>query len=97
MSSSAGGMLSKEEESNAEVRREDQENINKFGRLNARMQEIQEERAVLKVCKREEQKAKHKTKQKPLPCSYYHMYDIIWKQLLYYLPSHTHTHIVHFF
>jgi len=49
MSSSGGAMLSKEEENDAEVRREDQENINSFGRLNARLQEVQEEQAVLKV------------------------------------------------
>ena len=49
MSSSGGAMLSKEEENDAEVRREDQENINSFGRLNARLQEVQEEQVVLKV------------------------------------------------
>ncbi len=49
MSSSAGAMLTKEEESEAEVRREDQENINAFGRLNARLQEMKVEQASLKV------------------------------------------------
>ena len=42
-------MLTKQEESEAEVRREDQENINSFGRLNARLQEAKEEQAILKV------------------------------------------------
>ena len=50
MSSSGGAMLTREEESEAEVRREDQENINKFGRLNARLHECREELASLKVC-----------------------------------------------
>lgn len=50
MSSSGGAMLAREEESEAEVRREDQENINKFGRLNARLHECREELAGLKVC-----------------------------------------------
>ena len=49
MASSAGGMLSPEEENDAEVRREDQENINKFGRLNARLHEAREERNMLEV------------------------------------------------
>ena len=38
-----------ENEHEAEVRREDQENINKFGRLNARLHECRTEIAVLKV------------------------------------------------
>ena len=42
-------MLSKEEENDAEVRREDQENINSFGRLNARLQEAKDEKEALKV------------------------------------------------
>ena len=42
-------MLAPEEENSAEVRREDQENINKFGRLNARLHECRQETAVLKV------------------------------------------------
>lgn len=46
---SAGGMLEREEESEAEVRREDQDNINKFGRLNARLHELRDERNALKV------------------------------------------------
>lgn len=48
MSSSAGAMLAREEENDAEVRREDQQNINKFGRLNARLYETRDEQAVLK-------------------------------------------------
>mmetsp|Transcript_13964 Transcript_13964/g.16229 ORF Transcript_13964/g.16229 Transcript_13964/m.16229 type:complete len:134 (+) Transcript_13964:179-580(+) len=48
MTSSGGQMLSHEEENEAEVRREDQENINTFGRLNARLQEVQDEQASLK-------------------------------------------------
>lgn len=44
-------MLNPEEENEAEVRREDQENINKFGRLNARLHECREEVALLKVSK----------------------------------------------
>lgn len=50
MTSSAGAMITKEDENEAEVRREDQENINTFGRLNARLQEVKEEGASLKVC-----------------------------------------------
>lgn len=49
MSSSGGAMLTRDEESEAEVRREDQENINKFGRLNARLHECRVELAMLKV------------------------------------------------
>lgn len=41
-----------EEESEAEVRRVDQDNINKFARLNARLHEVRDERAVIKVCLR---------------------------------------------
>ena len=37
-----------EEEVDVEVRREDQDNINKFARLNARLQELREERTVIK-------------------------------------------------
>jgi len=47
--SSAGGMLEKEDENDAEVRLEDQENINKFGRLNARLYEVRGEKDGLKV------------------------------------------------
>ena len=46
---SGGGMLEREEESEAQVRREDQDNINKFGRLNARLHELRDERNALKV------------------------------------------------
>lgn len=38
-----------EEESEAEVRRVDQDNINKFARLNARLHEVRDERAIIKV------------------------------------------------
>lgn len=38
-----------EEENNVEVRREDQTNINKFARLNARLHELRGERKVIKV------------------------------------------------
>ena len=54
MSSSGGAMLNKEEENEAEVRREDQENINAFGRLNARLQETKEEQESLKVGRRDD-------------------------------------------
>ena len=46
---SAGAMLEREEENEAEVRREDQDNINKFALLNARMHELRDERDALKV------------------------------------------------
>ena len=39
-----------EEEVDTEVRREDQNNINKFARLNARLHELREERKIIKVC-----------------------------------------------
>jgi hypothetical protein len=39
-----------EEESEAEVRRVDQDNINKFARLNARLHELRDERELIKVC-----------------------------------------------
>ena len=38
-----------EEENDSEVRREDQDNINKFARLNARLHEIRDERDLLQV------------------------------------------------
>jgi hypothetical protein len=38
-----------EEESEAEVRRVDQDNINKFARLNARLHDLRDERSVIKV------------------------------------------------
>ena len=47
--SSGGAMLRKEEENETEVRREDQENINKFARLNARLHEARAETTFLKV------------------------------------------------
>lgn len=42
-------LLPAEEENEAEVRREDQENINRFARLNARLGVVREERDSLKV------------------------------------------------
>ena len=47
--SSGGAMLRREEENETEVRRDDQENINKFARLNARLHEVRAEMAALKV------------------------------------------------
>ncbi|KAL3769155.1 hypothetical protein ACHAWU_001223 [Discostella pseudostelligera] len=38
-----GMILSKDEENDAEVRREDQDRINEFGRLNARLHEVRDE------------------------------------------------------
>jgi len=48
MASSGGQMLSPEEETDVEVRREDQDNINLFGRLNARLHEVRDEKKELK-------------------------------------------------
>ena len=42
-------MLRHEEENETEVRREDQENINRFARLNARLHEVRAEMTGLKV------------------------------------------------
>lgn len=42
-------MLAPEEENEAEVRREDQDRINQFARLNARLQENRVEREEVKV------------------------------------------------
>jgi len=44
-----GMILAKEEENDAEVRREDQDQINEFGRLNARLHEVRDEVGKLKV------------------------------------------------
>ena len=44
-----GMILAKEEESDAEVRREDQDRINEFGGLNARLYEVRAEVKKLKV------------------------------------------------
>lgn len=44
-----GMILAKEEENEAEVRREDQEQINEFGRLNARLHDVRYEVDKLKV------------------------------------------------
>jgi hypothetical protein len=43
-------MLAAEEENENEVRREDQDNINQFARLNARLHEVRNERENIKVC-----------------------------------------------
>ena len=43
-------MLRREEESEAEVRREDQENINRFAQFNARLHELRSEKTLLQVC-----------------------------------------------
>ena len=42
-------MLDNQDENDAEVRREDQENINRFARLNARLATVRNERDTLKV------------------------------------------------
>ena len=42
-------MLATEDENDAEVRREDQENINRFARLNARLATVRGQRDALKV------------------------------------------------
>jgi len=44
-----GMILSKEEENDNEVRREDQDAINEFGRLNARLDEVKRQVDNLKV------------------------------------------------
>jgi hypothetical protein len=44
-----GMILSKEEENDTEVRREDQDAINEFGRLNARLDEVKRQVESLKV------------------------------------------------
>ena len=49
--SSGGGILTSEEQNDAEVRREDEDCINKFGRLNARLYELRDERDSVKVSK----------------------------------------------
>lgn len=43
-----GMILNKEEENDAEVRREDQDQINEFGKLNARRHEVRDETEKLK-------------------------------------------------
>ncbi|KAL9182871.1 hypothetical protein ACHAXT_004150 [Thalassiosira profunda] len=48
MPDSSGMILNKEEENDAEVRREDQDQINEFGRLNARLHEVRGEVGGLK-------------------------------------------------
>lgn len=42
-------MIAKEDENDNEVRREDQDRINQFARLNARLQENKSEREQIKV------------------------------------------------
>ena len=44
-----GMILGKEEENDSEVRREDQDRINEFGQLNARLHEVRGEVDNLKV------------------------------------------------
>jgi hypothetical protein len=46
---SNGMILAKDEENDAEVRREDQDKINEFGLLNARLHEVRAESKRLKV------------------------------------------------
>jgi len=46
--SSGGAMLQREEENEADVRREDQDKINEFASLNARLHEIRDEAESLK-------------------------------------------------
>ena len=43
-------MSNQQEEADVEVRKIDQENINKFGRLNARLHELRAEKDSHKVC-----------------------------------------------
>ena len=42
-------MLAPRDENDAEVRREDQDNINRFARLNTRLHSVRDERQQLKV------------------------------------------------
>eukprot|EP00985_Skeletonema_marinoi_P009240 scaffold4271_cov123-Skeletonema_marinoi.AAC.8 len=44
-----GMILSKEEENDNEVRREDQDAINEFGRLNARLDEVKRQKTLEKI------------------------------------------------
>jgi hypothetical protein len=46
---SEGMILTKDEENDAEVRREDQDKINEFGQLNARLHEVRAQCKKLKV------------------------------------------------
>jgi hypothetical protein len=46
---SEGMILTKDEENDAEVRREDQDKINEFGQLNARLHEVRAQSKKLKV------------------------------------------------
>lgn len=43
-------LVPKDEENDAEVRREDQDNINRFARLNARLHIVRDKQGKLKVC-----------------------------------------------
>lgn len=45
-------LASRPEEPEVEVRFEDQQHINEFGRLNTRLHEIREDQKQLKVCRR---------------------------------------------
>lgn len=49
MAQAGGSILAREEENNNEVRREDQDHINTFGRLNARLHEARETKERLQV------------------------------------------------
>jgi hypothetical protein len=50
MSAQVVSVVSREDENENEVRREDQEKINRFARLNARLQEVRSEMGQAKVC-----------------------------------------------
>lgn len=43
--------VSREDENDSEVRREDQDNINRFARLNARLHQVRQEKKLLQVRK----------------------------------------------
>jgi hypothetical protein len=47
--SSGGAMLQRDEENEADVRREDQDKINEFASLNARLHEVRDEKESIKV------------------------------------------------
>ena len=60
-------MLAAEDENEAEVRREDQENINRFARLNARLAVVRSERDALKVRRADLHHILHAHKSQPPP------------------------------
>lgn len=47
--SSGGAMLQRDDENEADVRREDQDMINEFASLNARLHEVRDEKESIKV------------------------------------------------